>query len=86
MTARGILNTILAVQPKESGGGGEGETREAVVRRLADDMLAKLPPDYPQHEVLARLARMGAIQPMTVSCLIHLSLLLPININISGLI
>ena len=43
-TAKGILDTILSVQPKESGAGGKaGETREAVVFRIADDMLRKLP-------------------------------------------
>ena len=36
-TAKGILDTILSVQPKESGG-GSGESRETVVYQLADDM------------------------------------------------
>jgi dynein heavy chain, axonemal len=36
-TAKGILDTILSVQPKESGG-GSGESREGVVYQLADDM------------------------------------------------
>lgn len=36
-TAKGILDTILSVQPKESSGGG-GESRETVVYQLADDM------------------------------------------------
>ena len=40
----------MNIQPKDSGG-GEGETRESVVYRLADDMLEKLPPDYAPHEV-----------------------------------
>ncbi|KAK7078521.1 Dynein heavy chain 8, axonemal, partial [Halocaridina rubra] len=49
-TAKGILETILQMQPKEGGGQGGGETREAVVSRLAHDMLAKLPHEYNQHE------------------------------------
>ncbi|PNF31267.1 hypothetical protein B7P43_G12658 [Cryptotermes secundus] len=49
-TAKGILDTILNVQPKEGGGGG-GETRESVVYRLADDMLEKLPKEYNSFEV-----------------------------------
>uniref|UniRef100_A0A8C4T073 Dynein heavy chain 8, axonemal n=1 Tax=Erpetoichthys calabaricus TaxID=27687 RepID=A0A8C4T073_ERPCA len=36
------LSTIVNIQPKDSGGGG-GETREATVQRLANEMLEKLP-------------------------------------------
>lgn len=45
-----MLETIVNIQPKDSGGGG-GETRESVVYKLADDMLEKLPEDYVPHEV-----------------------------------
>ena len=48
--AKDVLDTILSIQPKDSSS-GEGETREAVVSRLADDMLEKLPPDYVPFEV-----------------------------------
>lgn len=48
--ARDVLDTILGIQPKDSSGGGD-ETREAVVARLAADMLEKLPPDYCSLEV-----------------------------------
>ena len=48
--AREVLETVMSIQPKDSGGGG-GETRETVVYKLADDMLSKLPPDYLPHEV-----------------------------------
>lgn len=48
--AKDVLDTILGIQPKDSSGGGD-ETREAVVARLADDMLEKLPPDYSPFEV-----------------------------------
>lgn len=48
--AKDVLDTILSIQPKDSSGGGD-ETREAVVARLADDMLDKLPPDYGPFEV-----------------------------------
>lgn len=45
-----MLETIVSIQPKDSGGSG-GETRESVVYRLSDDMLEKLPEDYVPHEV-----------------------------------
>ena len=48
--AKSCLDTILSIQPKDSSG-GSGETREAVVQRLADDMLDKLPENYIAHEV-----------------------------------
>eukprot|EP00118_Oscarella_pearsei_P013119 m.101516 g.101516 ORF g.101516 m.101516 type:complete len:4701 (+) comp37133_c1_seq2:73-14175(+) len=64
-TAQTILDTILKIQPKDSGVGG-GETRESVVRRLADDMLEKLPAFYIPHEVKARLQKMGHLLPMNI--------------------
>lgn len=48
-----MLFTIMSIQPKESSGGG-GETREAVVTRLTNDMLSKLPGDYDPYEVKDR--------------------------------
>ena len=48
--AKGVLDTILSIQPKDRSS-GSGETREAVVARLAEDMLEKLPPDYIPFEV-----------------------------------
>ncbi|XP_036378537.1 dynein heavy chain 5, axonemal, partial [Megalops cyprinoides] len=63
--ANETLSTIVNIQPKDSGSGG-GETREAAVLRLADEMLEKLPPDYIPHEVKARLQIMGLFQPMNI--------------------
>ncbi|TNN79750.1 Dynein heavy chain 5, axonemal [Liparis tanakae] len=63
--AKDVLDTILNIQPKDSSSGG-GETREAVVSRLADDMLEKLPPDYVPFEVRERLQKMGSFQPMNI--------------------
>ncbi|XP_069898297.1 dynein axonemal heavy chain 5 [Dipodomys merriami] len=63
--AKDVLDAILSIQPKDSAGGGD-ETREAVVARLADDMLEKLPADYSPFEVKERLQKMGPFQPMSI--------------------
>ncbi|XP_065805228.1 dynein axonemal heavy chain 5 [Labrus bergylta] len=63
--ANETLSTIISIQPKDSGG-GPGETREASVLRLANEMLEKLPPDYVAHEVKAQLQKMGPLQPMNI--------------------
>ncbi|NWU79189.1 DYH5 protein, partial [Onychorhynchus coronatus] len=63
--ANETLSTIVSIQPKDSSSGG-GQTREAVVQRLADEMLEKLPPDYNPHEVKVQLQKMGAIQPINI--------------------
>lgn len=49
-TTKEVLETILNIQPKDTGGGA-GETREAVVYRMAKDMMSKLPKNYSPHEV-----------------------------------
>ncbi|GJQ67798.1 hypothetical protein Trydic_g16579 [Trypoxylus dichotomus] len=64
-TAKGILDTILNVQPKEGGNTG-GETRESIVYSLAEDMLEKLPPPYVGFEVKEALQRMGPLLPMNI--------------------
>ena len=65
-TAKGILDTILNVQPKESSGGKQGDTREAVVAKIAEDMMRKLPRDYIPHEVKEALVRLGGMLPMNI--------------------
>nr|CAH8868556.1 unnamed protein product [Trichobilharzia regenti] len=63
--AKVVLDCILNVQPKDANTGAS-ETREDVVRRMAMDLLDKLPPDYIQFEVNECLNQMGALQPMNI--------------------
>uniref|UniRef100_A0A3B4FTM5 Dynein heavy chain ATP-binding dynein motor region domain-containing protein n=1 Tax=Pundamilia nyererei TaxID=303518 RepID=A0A3B4FTM5_9CICH len=65
--ANDTLSTIINIQPKDTGGGA-GETREASVQRLANEMLEKLPPDYIPHEVFKHMQLCAA---QTNSVLIH---------------
>lgn len=60
------MDTILSVQPKESAGGKPGETREAIVYKIAEDMLRKLPRDYVPHEIKEALIRLGGLLPMNI--------------------
>ena len=43
-----------------------GDTREAVVGKIAEDMLKKLPRDYIPHEVKEALVRLGGMLPMNI--------------------
>ncbi|KAK3588114.1 hypothetical protein CHS0354_012171 [Potamilus streckersoni] len=63
--ANSILEAIMGMQPKE-GGGGQGESREAVVYRQSEEMLKKLPPNYVPHEVKECLKKMGHLQPLNI--------------------
>eukprot|EP01135_Chromosphaera_perkinsii_P008183 Nk52_evm5s1178 gene=Nk52_evmTU5s1178 len=63
--ARNCLDTILNIQPKDSGGGG-GETRESIVQGIASDMLSKLPPDYVKNEVKTCLTKLGGQTPSNI--------------------
>jgi dynein heavy chain len=64
-TAAGILDQILDVQPKEAAG-GKGESRETVVKRLAEGMQDKLPLDYSPHEVTEAIEELGGMLPMNI--------------------
>ena len=65
-TAKGLLDQIIAIQPKESGGGSAGESRESIVSKTAEDMLSKLPALYSQHEVKSAIEKLGGQQPMNI--------------------
>ncbi|KAL0227388.1 hypothetical protein P9112_014712 [Eukaryota sp. TZLM1-RC] len=60
-----ILDTILAVQPKDSAAGGE-LTREEIADKMSHDMLRNLPDDFVSHEVEGQLQRLGRMKPLTI--------------------
>ncbi|KAJ8938536.1 hypothetical protein NQ318_016906 [Aromia moschata] len=64
-TTVAMFDQMLAIQPKESGGGG-GESRESVVTRQAKDMLSKLPKDYDPFEVKQRMIAMNHLNPLNI--------------------
>ncbi|XP_040286209.1 dynein heavy chain 8, axonemal [Bufo bufo] len=63
--AASILEAIAKIQPQESRR-GVGESREAIVYRIAEEMLEKLPPDYGPHEARSRLEKTEALSPMNI--------------------
>jgi dynein heavy chain len=65
LVATEALTTILDIQPKDGGSGG-GESREEAVTRMCNDFLEKLPDDFVDHEVEARLQKMGRVTSMVI--------------------
>jgi dynein heavy chain len=52
-----LLNTILDIQPKQSGAGGKNKTREEVVFDKADELLAMMPKGFNADDVRARIRK-----------------------------
>ena len=51
-----MIATLLDIQPKDSGGGGSGKSREEEVKdKLQKDLMPMLPPDYVELEVKEKL-------------------------------
>ncbi|RKP21518.1 hypothetical protein ROZALSC1DRAFT_20453 [Rozella allomycis CSF55] len=60
-----MLDNILSIQPKDSGS-GTGETREDVVKRIANDLLSKLPEDFNKHKVKQAIVKLGGPKPLNI--------------------
>ncbi|TPX43177.1 hypothetical protein SeLEV6574_g05202 [Synchytrium endobioticum] len=60
-----MLDTILSIQPKDSNT-GSGETREDAVKRLANDLLSKLPEDFDKNKTRVALVKQGAMKPLNI--------------------
>ncbi|KER25690.1 hypothetical protein T265_06922 [Opisthorchis viverrini] len=64
-TTNSMLDTIVSIQPKDSGG-GTGETRESNVYRLANEILEKVPEDYNPFQVKECLIKMDHLKPLHI--------------------
>ena len=64
-TSQKMLDTILSIQPKDSNA-GSGETREDAVKRLANDLLSKLPEDYDRNKVKSAIQKQGGPKPLNI--------------------
>ncbi|KAI9141404.1 dynein heavy chain and region D6 of dynein motor-domain-containing protein [Paraphysoderma sedebokerense] len=63
--SQNMLETILSIQPKDSGT-GSGETREDVVKRMANDLLSKLPEDFDKNKVKIAIQKQGGLKPLNI--------------------
>lgn len=60
-----MLDTIMSIQPKDSNT-GTGETREEVVKRIANDLLSKLPEDFDKNKTKACIQKQGGPKPLNI--------------------
>ncbi|KAJ3091620.1 Dynein heavy chain 5, axonemal [Quaeritorhiza haematococci] len=60
-----MLDTMMSIQPKDSNT-GTGETREEVVKRLASDLLSKLPEDFDKNKTKACIQKQGGPKPLNI--------------------
>ncbi|KAJ3097005.1 Dynein heavy chain 5, axonemal [Phlyctochytrium planicorne] len=60
-----MLDTIMSIQPKDSNTGG-GETREDTVKRMANDLLSKLPEDFDKNKAKAAIQKQGGMKPLNI--------------------
>ncbi|KAJ3249557.1 Dynein heavy chain 5, axonemal [Chytriomyces hyalinus] len=60
-----MLDTIMSIQPKDSNT-GSGETREDTVKRMANDLLSKLPEDFDKNKSKAAISKQGGLKPLNI--------------------
>eukprot|EP00741_Cyanophora_paradoxa_P017811 tig00021017_g17202.t1 len=59
------IATIIETQPKTGGATG-GLTREEIVLKIAEDLLAKMPADYNKEEVKEKIKKQGGPKPLNI--------------------
>jgi dynein heavy chain len=60
-----MLDVVMSIQPKDSNT-GSGETREDVVKRIANDLLSKLPDDFEKNRTKACIQKQGGPKPLNI--------------------
>lgn len=55
----------MSIQPKDSGG-GSGETREEAVKRMANELLSKVPESFDKNRTKILLAKQGSQKPLSI--------------------
>jgi dynein heavy chain len=55
----------MSIQPKDSGGGG-GETREEAVKRMANELLSKLPESFDKNRTKILIQKQGSQKPLSI--------------------
>ncbi|KAI9015067.1 dynein heavy chain and region D6 of dynein motor-domain-containing protein [Gaertneriomyces semiglobifer] len=60
-----MLDVIMSIQPKDSNT-GSGETREDAVKRIANDLLSKLPEDFDRNKTKAAIQKQGGPKPLNI--------------------
>ena len=60
-----ILDVMMSIQPKDSNT-GSGETREEAVKRMASELLSKLPEDFDKNKTKVCIQKQGALKPLSI--------------------
>jgi dynein heavy chain len=60
-----MLETVMAIQPKDSNT-GSGETREDTVKRMANELLSKLPESFDKNKTKILLQKQGSTKPLSI--------------------
>jgi dynein heavy chain len=63
--SQNMLETIMSIQPKDSNTGG-GETREEAVKRIANDLLGKLPESFDKNKTKSMIQKQGGMKPLNI--------------------
>ena len=61
-----MINTMVDIQPKESGGGSGKSREEEVKEKVEKELLLQLPPDIIMIEINQKIANLGGPKSLSV--------------------